>query len=153
MMITGVCIVSSTIFASAGWTSGAFGLGIVAARKSRRISANRRLLVSQHMELPGLRQPVVWHPHRGVQQALDDLTRDGCWLKLRDAAAADDRIQNTHLPGILHSSLFVNCTVPSGMLEDMERTTPTDRRAWLTDSVLLAVIPAMAYVLAFAFEY
>src|SRR5207244_11413753 len=47
----------------------------------------------------------------------------------------------------------VNCTVPVGMLEDMERTTPTDRRAWLTDSVLLAVIPAMAYVLAFAFEY
>ena len=39
------------------------------------------------------------------------------------------------------------------MLEDMERTTLTDRRAWLTDSVLLAVIPAMAYVLAFAFEY
>src|SRR5437870_11633855 len=39
------------------------------------------------------------------------------------------------------------------MWKDMERTPPTDRRAWLTDSVLLAVIPAMAYVLAFAFEY
>src|SRR5207247_11232381 len=103
------------------------------------------------MELPGLRQPVVWHPHRGVQQALDNLTRDGCWLKLRDAAAADDRIQNAHLPGILHSSLFVNCTVPSGMLEDMERTTLTGRRAWLTDSGLLAVLPSLPDGLAFAF--
>src|SRR5207245_7987193 len=96
------------------------------------------------MELPGLRQPVVWHPHRGVQQALDDLTRDGCWLKLRDAAAADDRIQNAHLPGILHSSLFVNCTVPSGMLEDMERTTLTDRRARVADGQLLDGLPGIA---------
>src|SRR5207247_9494663 len=104
------------------------------------------------MELPGLRQPVVWHPHRGVQQALDNLTRDGCWLKLRDAAAADDRIQNAHLPGILHSSLFVNCTVRAGMLEDMERTTPTDRRAGFTDGLLLPLIPALGDVLGCAFE-
>src|SRR5438034_11010913 len=103
------------------------------------------------MELPGLRQPVVWHPHRGIQQALDDLTRDGCWLKLRDAAAADDRIQNAHLPGILHSSLFVNCTVPSGTLEDMERTTPTDRRPGVTDRVLLPVTPALGSGLAVCF--
>ncbi len=32
-------------------------------------------------------------------------------------------------------------------------TTPGDRRGWLTESILLAVIPVMAYVLAFGYEY
>src|SRR5207245_3186100 len=31
--------------------------------------------------------------------------------------------------------------------------TPGEKRNWLTESVLLAAIPVMAYLLAFAFEY
>ena len=31
--------------------------------------------------------------------------------------------------------------------------TPDEKRSWLTESVLLAVIPVMAYLLAFGFEY
>lgn len=39
------------------------------------------------------------------------------------------------------------------MVHDMENPARSPRRTWVTDSVLLAAVPAMAYVLAFAFEY
>src|SRR5713101_6548719 len=32
-------------------------------------------------------------------------------------------------------------------------TTPTDKRSWLTEGIVLAAIPVMAYVLAFGYEY